>query len=92
MQDPLLTFSVPPGMQVPSCFSSSFSLLHSVLPGYLGVFLILFDVQGSLLVFSRCSVKIVPFVDVFFFFFNFIVLVLPYINMHLPRVYMCSPS
>ena len=37
----------------------------SALPGYLGVFLILFDVQGSLLVFSRCSVKIVPFVDVF---------------------------
>ena len=64
MQDPFLTFSVPPGMQVPSCFSS-FSLLHSVLPGYLGVFLILFNVQGSLLVFSRCSVKIVPFVDVF---------------------------
>ena len=29
---------------------------------------------------------------VFFFFFYNIVLVLPYINMHPPRVYTCSPS
>jgi len=31
------------------------------------------------------------FLLLFFLFYN-IVLVLPYINMHLPRVYMCSPS
>ena len=28
----------------------------------------------------------------FILFFNFIVLVLPYINMNLPQGYMCSPS
>ena len=31
------------------------------------------------------------FIIIFFLLYN-IVLVLPYINMHLPRVYMCSPS
>ena len=56
-----------PGTQVPSCFlSSSFSLfLSSIPPGYMGIFLGLFGVTGPLLVFSRCSVRIVPFVDVF---------------------------
>ena len=58
---------LPTGAQVPSHFlSSSFSLLLSfVLPGYVGIFLVLLGVQGPLLVFSRCSVRIVPFVDVF---------------------------
>ena len=35
-----------------------------ILPGCLGIFLVLLGVQGPLLVFSRCSVRIVPFVDV----------------------------
>ena len=64
---PLLTFSSLPGAQVPSCFlSSSFPLLlSSVLPGHMRIFLVLLGVQGPLLVFSRCSVRIVPFVAVF---------------------------
>ena len=32
------------------------------------------------------------FLFFYLFYFTIIVLVLPYINMHLPRVYMCSPS
>ena len=35
-----------------------------ILPGYMGIFLVLLGVRGPLLVFSRCSVRIVPFVDV----------------------------
>ena len=67
MWKPLLSFSSPPGAQVLSCFlSSSFFLLPFVLLGYVGIFLVLFGVRGPLLVFSRCSVRIVPFVDVFF--------------------------
>ena len=66
MREPLLCFSSPPGLQVPSCFlSSSFSLLPSILPCYAGIFIVLSSVQGLLLVFSWCSVRIVPSVDVF---------------------------
>ena len=54
------------GVRVPSCFlSSSFSLLFSVLPSYAGIFIVLSVVQGLLLVFSPCSVRIVASVDVF---------------------------
>ena len=70
MQEPLLSFSIPPpGAYIPSHFlSSSFSLLLSfILPGYMGIFRVFLGVRGPLLVFSQCSVRIVPFVDVFFF-------------------------
>ena len=62
-----LTFSSPPGGQVLSGFlSSCFSLLLSfILPGYMGILLVFLGVRGPLLMFSRCSVRIVPFVDVF---------------------------
>ena len=36
----------------------------------MGTFLVPLGVQGPLLVFSQGSVRIVPFVDVFFFFFK----------------------
>ena len=36
-----------------------------ILPGYVEIFLILSGIWGLLLEFSRCSVRIVPFVDVF---------------------------
>ena len=42
-----------------------FSLLSFVLPSYVGIFLVLTGVQGLLLVFSQCSVRILPSVDVF---------------------------
>ena len=55
-----------PGVQVPSgFFSSSFSLLFDILPSYAGIFIVLSGVQGLLLVFSRCSVRIVASIDVF---------------------------
>ena len=61
---PLL--QLPIGVQVPSRFySSSFSLISFILPGYSGIFLVISGVQGPLLVFSWCSVRIIPFVDVF---------------------------
>ena len=67
IQEPLPSFSSPPEAQVPFHFlSSSFSLLLSfVLPSYAGIFLVLLGVQGPLLVFNQCSLRIVPFVDVF---------------------------
>ena len=66
MQEPLLSFSFPPGVQVPSHFlSSSFSIFSFILPGYTGIFLVLLGVRGLLLMFNRCSVRVVPFVDVF---------------------------
>ena len=68
VQERLLSFSSPPPPpSVPSRFlSSSFSLLFSfILPGYTGILLFLLGVLGLLLVFSMCSVRIVPFVDVF---------------------------
>ena len=65
----LLAFCSLPRVQLPSCFhSSSFSFIFSfILPGYLGIFLVLLGVgvQGLLLVFGRCSVRVVPFADVF---------------------------
>ena len=65
IQEPLLCFSSSPSAQIPSCFlSSSFSLLSFVLPSYVGIFLVLSSVQGLLLVFSQCSVRIVPSVFV----------------------------
>ena len=65
MWEPLLCFSSPSGAQIPSCFlSSSFPLLSFILPSYAGIFLVLSGVQGLLLVFSQCSVRIVPSVDV----------------------------
>ena len=65
--EPLVSFSSPLGVQVLSCFlSSSFSLLLSfILPGYVEIFLVLSGVQGPLLVYCSCSVRLVPFVDVF---------------------------
>ena len=62
---PLLQLPCP-GVQVLSRFlSSSFSLLFSVLLSYPGIFIILSNVQGLLLVYSWCSVRIVASVDVF---------------------------
>ena len=56
------------GAQVLSHFlSSSFSLLSFILPSYTGIFLVLLGVWGTLPVFSRCSVRNVKFVDIFFF-------------------------
>ena len=67
MQEPLLCFSSPPGVLRPSHFLSSFfSLLSFALPSYMGILLVLSGVQGLLLMFSWCSVRIVPSVDVFF--------------------------
>ena len=55
-----------PRVQVLSRFvSSSFSLLFSILPGYAVTFIVLSSVQGLLLVFSQCSVRIVALIDVF---------------------------
>ena len=66
MREPLLCFSYSPGVQVPSRFlSSSFSLFSFILPGYVGIFIVLSGVQGLLLVFSWCSTRTVPSVDVF---------------------------
>ena len=42
-------------------------LLPTILPGYTELFLILWGVWSLLLVFSRYSVRIVPFVDICFF-------------------------
>ena len=54
------------GAQVPSCFlSSSFNLLSLILPSYVVIIFVLLGDQDPLLVFSWCSVRIVPFVDVF---------------------------
>ena len=61
---PLLQLPCP-GMQVPSCFLSSFSLLFFILPCYAGIFIVLSGVQGLLLVFSLCSERTVAYVDVF---------------------------
>ena len=53
-------------LQVPSILSSSFSLiLPLIIPGYVGIFPILSSVQGLLLVFSQCIVRVVPSVGVF---------------------------
>ena len=67
MQECLLFLPSPPGVQVPSHFlSSSFSFLLSfVLPSNVRTFPVLSGIQGLLLVFSWCSVRIVPSVDVF---------------------------
>ena len=55
-----------PGVQVLSGFLSfSFSLLFAILPSYAGIFIVLSGVQGLLLVFSWCSVRIVASIDVF---------------------------
>ena len=64
VQEPLFTFSSPPGVLVPSCFLFSF-FLPFILCSYVGIFLVLLGVRGLPLVFSRCSVKFIPFVDVF---------------------------
>ena len=64
VQELLLTFGSPPGVLVPSHFLFSF-FLSFILPGCVGIFLVLLDVWGLLLVFSKSSVRIVPFVDVF---------------------------
>ena len=64
VQEPFLFFSSLPGLQ--SCPSSSiFFFFPFILPGYEEIVLVLWGVWGLLLVFSRCSVRIVPFVDVF---------------------------
>ena len=66
MREPLFTLSSLPGVQVPPCFpASSFPLLSFLLPGYVGIFLVLLGVRDPLLVFSRCCVRMVPFVHVF---------------------------
>ena len=57
---------LPTRSAVPSYFlSSSFSLLPFILPGYVGIFLVLLGVQGPLLAFSRCCVGTASRVDVF---------------------------
>ena len=61
-QEPFLFFSSLPGVQVPSHFLF-FSPFH--LPGYLETFLVLSSVWGLLLVFDRCSLRVIPFLDVF---------------------------
>ena len=65
MWEPLLCFSYPPGVQVPSRFlSSSFSLLSFILPSYVWIFIVLSSAQSPLLVFSQCSVRIIAYVAV----------------------------
>ena len=62
---PLLQLPCP-RVQVLSCFlSSSFFFLFSVIPSYAGIFIVLSSVQGLLLVFSWCSVRIVASIDIF---------------------------
>ena len=57
---------LPPGAQVPIHFPSfSFSLLSFILPSYAGIFLVLSGVQGHLLVFSWCSVRISLYIYVY---------------------------
>ena len=60
-------FQLPhPGVQAPSCFlSSSSSLLFFILASYAGIFIVISGVQGLLLVFSQCSVRIVASIIVF---------------------------
>ena len=54
------------GTQVPSVLSSSFSLiLPLIIPGHVGIFPILSSVQGLQLVFSQCTMIVVPSVGVF---------------------------
>ena len=67
VQEPLLSFSFPPRVAGPilTFLFLFFSLLSLILPSCIGVCLVLLGVQGPLLVFSRFSVRIVPFVDVF---------------------------
>ena len=53
-------------MQVPAyLLSSSFPLLCFILSCYAGIFLVLSGVCGPLLEFSRCSVRIILYVNVF---------------------------
>ena len=65
MWEPLCCFSSPTGEQVLSHFLSSSFSLSFILPGYAGIFIVLSGVQGLLLAFSQCSVRIVASVDVF---------------------------
>ena len=66
MWEPLHCFSSTPGAQILPCFLfSSFSLLSFIPPGYAGIFLVLSSAQGLLLVFSWCSVRVVPSANVF---------------------------
>ena len=51
---------------------------------------LLLDCCENLLVFHICF--FFSFYYYFFLPYNIVLLVLPYINMHLPRVYRCSPS
>ena len=71
MREPLLSFSSPQGCRSRPVSSPLpfFLVLSFVLPGYVGIFLVLLGVRRPLVVFSGCSVRIVPFVGVFFFFF-----------------------
>ena len=61
----LLSFTFFPGVQVLSCFLFFFFLLFYL--GYVDTFLVFSGVWSFLLVFSRCSVRIVAFVGFFFF-------------------------
>ena len=64
--EPLLSSSSP------SRGAGSVSLpffLSFILPGCAGIFLVLLAIWGPLLVFSRCSVRTVSFVDVFLMYF-----------------------
>ena len=67
IQESLLCFSSP----APACrFCPTSSpppspFFFSVLPSYAGIFIVLPNVQGLLLVFSQCSVRIVASIDVF---------------------------
>ena len=67
-----LSAGTSPHLQLPTrvagpFFDSSFLffLLSFILPSCEGIFLVLLGVQSLPLMFSRCSVRIVPLVDVF---------------------------
>ena len=63
--EPFLFFSSLPGVQVLSCFLFFFFFFPFILPSYLEIFLVHSRVWGLQPVFIRCSLRVVPFVDVF---------------------------
>ena len=65
VRGPPLTFSFPPGLLVPFLIPLFFFSSFFPPTGYEGIFLVLLGIRSLPLMFSRCSMTIVPFVDVF---------------------------